>query len=167
MSAFKGWCACDLDGTLAFYDKWRGSDHVGEPVPLMVERIKTILASGTEVRIFTARASPAAIALNGDTRESVLKPIDDWCMKHLGRTFPITHEKDMAMHHLYDDRAKQIVPNTGELVEDIAWKALDDLAKSEARAMKMKILGRRLMGHAISLQFTKEEWTELHNTFDV
>jgi hypothetical protein len=109
-----------LDGTLAFYDKWRGSDHIGEPVPAMLERVRALLSVGTEVKIFTARVSPAAIALNNDTLENVLRPIQEWCKKHVGCVLPVTHEKDMAMLILYDDRAKQVVPNTGELVELLA-----------------------------------------------
>lgn len=35
-----GWYAVDLDGTLAHYDGWRGEDHIGDPIPPMVERIK-------------------------------------------------------------------------------------------------------------------------------
>ena len=30
------WIAVDLDGTLAIYDKWRGRDHIGEPVPEII-----------------------------------------------------------------------------------------------------------------------------------
>ncbi len=32
MSENKGWYAVDLDGTLAFYDEWRGADHIGAPI---------------------------------------------------------------------------------------------------------------------------------------
>lgn len=33
-----GWIAVDLDGTLAEYDGWKGSAHIGNPVPKMVEK---------------------------------------------------------------------------------------------------------------------------------
>ncbi len=52
-----GWLAVDLDGTLAEYDKFRGHDHIGAPIPAMVERVKALIASGFEVRIFTARVA--------------------------------------------------------------------------------------------------------------
>lgn len=44
----------------------------------------------------------------------------DWCLKNLGFLPEITHEKDHLMLELYDDRVKQVVPNEGWLVEDIA-----------------------------------------------
>jgi len=53
----KGWMAVDLDGTLAHYDRWRGIEHVGEPVPLMLERVQAWLAEGKTVKVFTARVA--------------------------------------------------------------------------------------------------------------
>lgn len=57
------WIGVDLDGTLAYYDIAQG-DAIGEPVPLMLARVKTWIAAGIEVRIVTARASfmPSAAA---------------------------------------------------------------------------------------------------------
>ena len=46
--------------------------------------------------------------------------IIDWCLKNLRFLPEITHEKDHLMLELYDDRVKQVVPNEGWLVEDIA-----------------------------------------------
>ena len=34
-----GTIAVDLDGTLARYDGWKGIDHIGDPIPLMVSRV--------------------------------------------------------------------------------------------------------------------------------
>lgn len=50
-----GWIGVDLDGTLAMYDGFKGPEHIGDPVPKMLERVKKWLAEGREVRIFTAR----------------------------------------------------------------------------------------------------------------
>ena len=36
-----GWIGVDLDGTLAEYHGWKGSEHIGPPIPLMVERVKS------------------------------------------------------------------------------------------------------------------------------
>jgi hypothetical protein len=33
-----GWIGVDLDGTLAFYDEWIGPEHIGAPIPGMVDR---------------------------------------------------------------------------------------------------------------------------------
>ncbi len=50
-----GWIGVDLDGTLAHYDGWAGPESIGEPIPLMMARVREWLALGREVRIFTAR----------------------------------------------------------------------------------------------------------------
>ena len=34
----KAWIGTDLDGTLAKYDGWKGWQHIGDPIPKMVER---------------------------------------------------------------------------------------------------------------------------------
>src|SRR5207344_2652938 len=60
----EGWIGVDLDGTLAYYDQWRGPEHIGEPVPAMLERVQRWLAEGKDVRIFTARVERATVALS-------------------------------------------------------------------------------------------------------
>ena len=37
----KGWIGADLDGTLAEYHGWSADGSIGNPVPDMVERVKT------------------------------------------------------------------------------------------------------------------------------
>ena len=111
-----GWIGVDLDGTLAVYDAWKGADHIGDPVPLMVSRVKQWLSQGIEVRIFTARVS------HDGTPERVLDAvkartaIEQWSRKFIGITLPVTNQKDYAMLELWDDRCVQVVPNTGEAV---------------------------------------------------
>ena len=46
--------------------------------------------------------------------------IRDWCADNLGFIPDIVYQKDHLMLELYDDRVKQVVPNEGWLVEDIA-----------------------------------------------
>lgn len=101
----QGWIGVDLDGTLAHYDGWQGADHIGPPVPLMLERVKRWLAEGREVRIFTARIS------DGD--EAVYEAIRTWCYDHIGRYVSVTNIKDQHMIELWDDRCVQVIPNTG------------------------------------------------------
>jgi hypothetical protein len=110
-----GWTGVDLDGTLAYYDKWRGVDHIGAPIPAMVKRVKAWLEAGKYVKIFTARAAAR------DGLEDAMTPIYNWCHEHLGVILEVTNVKDMQMAELWDDRAVQVVPNTGEAVE--SWKA--------------------------------------------
>lgn len=105
-----GWIGVDLDGTLAQYDEWRGPDHIGAPVPLMLERVKAWLAQGKDVRIFTARVS-------GEDTQQVRKVICSWLKEHLGMELPITNQKDYAMVELWDDRAVQVIPNKGVRVD--------------------------------------------------
>jgi len=98
-----GWIGVDLDGTLAEYGGWQGPGHIGMPISPMVDRVKGWLAKGQEVRIFTARAN------SPDAAESIAQ----WCADHIGQRLPITATKDFAMIELWDDRAVQVIPNTG------------------------------------------------------
>lgn len=134
----KGWYGFDLDGTLAKYDGWRGIDHIGEPVKPMVELMKRMHDEGKVVKIMTARVAPRRLE-DGSigeqftwlTREPSSDPaakytatryIQDWCEEtaQLGFIPEIVYQKDHLMLELYDDRVKQVVPNEGWLVEDIA-----------------------------------------------
>ena len=89
----QGWIGVDLDGTLAYYDHWRGPHHIGDPIPAMLNRVKSWLAEGKDVRIFTARVEGGTVALSmglpdGETgREvhEVARHIQLWCQKHIGK----------------------------------------------------------------------------------
>lgn len=111
----RGWVGFDLDGTLAKYDHWRGETHIGEPVPLMVEKVKEFLALGREVRIFTARVAEANVNEDGSPHNinAVIEAIQAWTEKHIGQRLAVTNKKDFAMLQLWDDRAIQILPNLG------------------------------------------------------
>lgn len=98
-----GWIGVDLDGTLAEYGGFKGHGHIGAPIPAMVARVKGWLVQGIEVRIFTARASSP----------DGVPPITQWCVAHLGADLRVTNQKDHLMIELWDDRAVQVVPNTG------------------------------------------------------
>ena len=130
----KGWYGFDLDGTLAKYDGWKGIDHIGEPVKPMVELMKRMHDEGKVVKIMTARVAPHKLedgtvgesyitipnGENGATRNYAHQFINDWCHFNLGFVPEIVYQKDHLMLELYDDRVKQVVPNEGWLVEDIA-----------------------------------------------
>src|SRR5678809_1199300 len=109
----KGWIGVDLDKTLAVYDGWHGETHIGEPIGPMVERVKNWLALGIEVRIFTARVCTGIEGNWVRDVEAVRKAIQDWCVIHIGQALPVTNIKDYEMLELWDDRAIQVVPNTG------------------------------------------------------
>lgn len=137
----RGWYGFDLDGTLARYDGWKGIDHIGEPVKPMVDLIKRMHDEGKVVKIMTARVAPKekpetkpnpyregnwciespdfqTWALKGEW--TPLEFIQEWCYRILGFVPEIVYQKDHLMLELYDDRVKQVVPNEGWLVEDIA-----------------------------------------------
>lgn len=97
------WIGVDLDGTLAWYDEWRGVDHIGPPIPAMIERVKNWLSEGKDVRIFTARIQ----------FEGAAQPILDWLHENGLPPLPITNVKDSYMHELWDDRVVQVERNTG------------------------------------------------------
>ncbi len=110
--ADKAWIAVDFDGTLAHYDRWRGDDHLGKPVDLMVRRVRQLLAKGYTVKVFTARVTEGP----GRDPEKSRRLIGDWTLKHLGHTLEVTNVKDYGMIQLFDDRAVQVVANTGRIV---------------------------------------------------
>ena len=106
----EGWIGVDLDGTLAKYDEWRGETHIGEPIPLMVDRVKKWLSEGVQVKIFTARAT----SKNAEVHMSIQK----WCITHIGVPLMITSSKDYGMIELWDDRCVQVIPNTGMALQE-------------------------------------------------
>lgn len=106
-----GWIGVDLDGTLAIYHSWSATGgwnggSIGFPIPRMVMRVQAWHHAGKEVRLFTARASHMTPA---DKFE-----MEQWMWHNLGFVLPITCEKDPGMLELWDDRAVQVIPNTGE-----------------------------------------------------
>lgn len=115
----KGWIGVDLDGTLAKYDGWKGGE-IGEPIEPMVRRVRDWLNAGTDVRIVTARVAvtnsrnQVGGVDNAEFAAEQALAIGAWCVKHLGRSIPITATKDFGMIELWDDRCVRVVPNTGE-----------------------------------------------------
>lgn len=108
-----GWIGVDLDGTLAHYDGWKGLEHVGAPVPAMLERVKYWLKTGKDVRIFTAR-----VCREGQEREDAEFHIQKWLIQHVGRELVVTNVKDFGMVELWDDRAVQVEANTGRRMDE-------------------------------------------------
>lgn len=114
----KPWIGVDLDGTLAFYDHWRGPLHIGAPIMPMVDRIKAWLARGMDVRIMTARVS------NPDAH-TIIKVIQEWLVWVGLPALRVTNIKDYDMVALWDDRVVQVELNTGRVVGDTAAMGRD------------------------------------------
>jgi hypothetical protein len=103
MDKEKSWIGVDLDGTLAYHNKFRGIDHIGKPIPIMLYRVKKWIEKGYHVRVVTARASdPEAIPA-----------VRAWLKKHGLGDLQITNQKDYDMIELWDDRAVRVMSNTG------------------------------------------------------
>lgn len=102
-----GWIGVDLDGTLAYYDHWRGVSHIGEPIAPMVDRVKQWIKQGKVVKIFTARVSDPAFNV---------QVIHRWLQDQGIPPLEVTNVKDFHMKELWDDRCVQVGLNTGEPV---------------------------------------------------
>ena len=104
--AQSGWIGVDLDGTLAECTKWKGLDHIGKPIPLMKKRVLEWIEAKYTVKIVTARASvPKGIP-----------PVKAWLAKNDFPDLEVTNQKDFNMIELWDDRAIQVITNTGKPV---------------------------------------------------
>lgn len=139
MAEQEGWIGFDLDGCIAKYDHWEGIEHIGDPIPSMILKIKGWLDKGYEVRIVTARVNPNQDRGSVDTARYW---IEKWCLAHIGVELPVTYGKDYSMIFLYDDRAKQVRPNCGitveEELEDLIYcvKGLEETNRSQSKKIK-------------------------------
>jgi hypothetical protein len=113
----RGWIGVDLDGTLAEYHGRISIEHIGAPVPAMLERVKAWLEEGIEVRIFTARVS------HPRRRRQAARVIGDWCENHGLPRLPVTNAKDFDMVELWDDRAVRVETNSGRPTDDAYVRA--------------------------------------------
>lgn len=101
-----GWIGVDLDGTLADDTVWKGLGYIGKPIPAMKQRVLDWIAAGYDIKIVTARASEA----NG------IPPVVDWLKANGFPPLEVTNKKDFQMIELWDDRAIQVIANTGKPV---------------------------------------------------
>lgn len=130
-----GWIGVDLDGTLFEYHGWVGWNVFGAPIASMIERARAWLNAGIDVRIVTARVGLPNIRF-GKTRpkravfnrcrvtgvdfsdHQMVQAIQDHCEKHGLPRLPVQCHKDVNMIELWDDRAVQVVPNTGRTLAE-------------------------------------------------
>lgn len=97
------WIGVDLDGTLAHDTGWKGPEHIGPPIPEMLARVRNWIVEGKRVKIFTARAcTPQHIP-----------PIREWLRAQGLPELEVTCTKDYSLLEMWDDRAVEIVTNTG------------------------------------------------------
>jgi hypothetical protein len=114
----KRWIGVDLDGTLAIFGCDWPNDYkqIGEPVMPMVKKVRQWIADGEDVKIFTARMDCFHPIFGHVSAEDVRRPIEEWCLKHLGKVLPITNRKDYWCKAIYDDRARQVETDTGRII---------------------------------------------------
>ncbi len=92
------WIGVDLDGTLAMPTQSYDGTAIGAPIKAMVGKVRSLLASGKKVRVFTARVAD-------DPDGAKERAIRAWCDDVIGQALPVTNEKDPGMVELWDDRA--------------------------------------------------------------
>ena len=102
----------DLDGVLAQYDKWRGVDHIGDPIPGALEFAKQ-LAKIAEITVFTSRCAQDVLEGSRITPGQLRIRVIEWLEKH---KFPYTdvytgQGKPRAAAFI-DDRAVNCNPQT-------------------------------------------------------
>ncbi len=131
-----GWIGVDLDGTTFEYHGWVGWNVFGAPIAPMIDRIRAWAAEGREVKIVTARVGLPIRERDGNMYPSVVRnhvclvtnerfsddmmvrAIHEHCQKYIGFAPQVQCYKDVDMIELWDDRAVQVVPNTGRTLAE-------------------------------------------------
>lgn len=103
------WYGVDFDGTLV--KSGQPSPGAWTPIAPMVERVRAWLAAGEDVHVVTARAHtsfPDSAMWTEDVRR--------FCAMFFGRELRVRCDKDGGMVELWDDRARQVVTDTGAII---------------------------------------------------
>jgi hypothetical protein len=122
MSDSNFWIGVDFDCTLSMYFGYQSIGN-GVAITPMIERVKKWISEGKDVRIFTARVAPS----NNFSEEELVghyKYIENWCKINIGAVLPIVYYKDVFLEEFWDDKAIQLIPNTGIRVDEIPKKTL-------------------------------------------
>lgn len=117
--------AVDLDGTLAYYDGWKGIEHIGPVIPEVANAMERAQKEGADVWIFTARVS------DPNDSEQAGKYVHDWLIKNNFQFEGITAVKHKFFTEFWDDRAIQVIKNEGifvlnELTDQVCLNDGDD-----------------------------------------
>lgn len=133
-----GWVGVDWDGTMFTFegDTWVAWNVFGQPIQAMIDRVKAWVAAGVPVRIVTARIRIPLEELNGLPVYSrrplntcivtgqaysdamMSRAIQDHAEKHGLPRLLVQCYKGARMIELWDDRAVQVVPNTGQTLTE-------------------------------------------------
>jgi len=100
----------DLDGTLAYYERWENEGNIGEPIENIKNKVLQWINNGIIIKIFTARAYC----------EENKKYIRKWLLLNgLPINLEITNIKGIDCDLIFDDRAREVIINTGIIVSRI------------------------------------------------
>jgi hypothetical protein len=135
-----GWIGVDFDGTLFTFegDTWVKWNVFGAPIKPMIERVLLWCAAGVPVRIVTARIGLPINARNDPddlymsqrlTNRCVVsgglysdammqEALQDHMVHHGLPLLPVQCYKGGKMIEFWDDRAIQVVPNTGRTLAE-------------------------------------------------
>ncbi len=127
--------AVDLDGTLAYYDGWRGVDKIGHVIPEVLNALRMAQAEGAETWLFTARVSDPADAYTAGMY------IKKWLAENNISVNGVTAVKHKFFSEFWDDRAIQVIKNTGEFVMYPYETPMAGLSGNDHMAMEVEAGG--------------------------
>ena len=120
--------AVDLDGCLAYYDGWRGPDHIGPPIHSMALVCHKLHERGFRIVLNTCRLNKTNNREHSVDTDQSLSTIRDW-LNDNGLSFvAISLDEGKPFAHVYvDDRAVSFNENlSGGVLLDAILEALDE-----------------------------------------
>jgi len=97
-----------LDGVLAYYERWGNEGDIGEPINDMKNKILKWINNGITIKIFTARAY----------KEESINHIRKWLLLNgLPPTLEITNIKGTDCDLILDNKAREVIHNTGMIID--------------------------------------------------
>lgn len=122
----------DLDGTLAFYDGWKGIDNIGDPLPGAREFLSRLIVD-YDVVIYTTRCNEEVN--KPEKLEYLTARVGEWLVRH---QLPFTsihvgQGKPIAIAYV-DDRSVMVRENVDWTTSyaDLILRFVDELAKRKA-----------------------------------
>lgn len=98
----------NFDATLATYNRWKNIGDTGEPIPKMKQKVLSWIQKGIIIKIFTARA------YNEENKKHIRK----WLILNgFPPNLEITNIKGIECDLIFDDKAREVIHNTGIIVD--------------------------------------------------
>ena len=141
----------DLDGVLAVYDKWKGLDNFGKPIPGALEFMQK-LAKFSEITIFTSRCAQDVLEGSRVTPGQLRVKVIEWLEKH---GFPYTD--------VYIGQGK---PRAAAFIDDRAvhCNPQHDAEAFEEALARTRALVRKPHGRPAAVSVAKNEKQSKENT---